>query len=107
LELTQRADPFYNGAPLTYTYTIEVFPFSMRAKGTVVVQTFSRAAAFFNSFVNPIGLENIGWKYYIVYTVWLAVEGVVIYLCFPETKGLTLEDLAFGRFPSLCVWKYS
>ncbi|KAL0638277.1 hypothetical protein Q9L58_002734 [Maublancomyces gigas] len=69
--------PFYNGAPLTYTYTIELFPFSMRAKGTVVVQTFSRLASFFNQFVNPIGLANIGWKYYIVYTVWLAIEGVV------------------------------
>lgn len=48
----------------------------MRAKGTVVVQTFSRFASFFNQFVNPIGLANIGWKYYIVYTVWLAIEGV-------------------------------
>ncbi|CCX14373.1 Similar to Lactose permease; acc. no. P07921 [Pyronema omphalodes CBS 100304] len=71
--------PFYNGAPLTYTYTIEVFPFSMRAKGTVVVQTFSRFASFFNQFVNPIGLENIGWKYYIVYTIWLAVEALGMY----------------------------
>ncbi|KAI5805156.1 MFS transporter [Geopyxis carbonaria] len=87
--------PFYNGAPLTYTYTIEIFPFSMRAKGTVVVQTFSRFASFFNQFVNPIGLAAIGWKYYIVYTVWLAVEACVIYCFFPETKDRTLEDLAF------------
>jgi hypothetical protein len=60
----------------SYTYTIELFPFSVRAKGTVVVQTFSRFATFFNQFVNPIGLENIGWKYYLVYTVWLAVEAL-------------------------------
>lgn len=59
------------------------------------MQTFSRAAAFFNTFVNPIGLANIGWKYYIVYTVWLAVEGVVVYLGFPETKGKSLEELAW------------
>ncbi|KAL7276969.1 hypothetical protein RUND412_000006 [Rhizina undulata] len=87
--------PFYNGAPLTYTYTIELFPFSMRAKGTVVVQTFSRLASFFNQFVNPIGLADIGWKYYIVYTVWLAIEAAIIYFTFPETRGKTLEDLAF------------
>lgn len=48
----------------------------MRAKGTVVVQTFSRFASFFNQFVNPIGLSAIGWKYYIVYTVWLFIEGL-------------------------------
>ncbi|KAI5840770.1 MFS transporter [Morchella snyderi] len=87
--------PFYNGAPLTYTYTIELFPFSMRAKGTVVVQTFSRFASFFNQFVNPIGLSAIGWKYYIVYTVWLFIEGLVIFFTFPETKDKSLEDLAF------------
>ena len=31
-------------------------------------------ALFFNQYVNPIALNNIGWKYYIVYCVWLACE---------------------------------
>lgn len=72
-------------------------------------------ALVFNQYVNPIGLENLGWKYYIFYCVWIAVELVVVYFCeflsffpdqlgwllihgFPsvyvETKGPTLEEIA-------------
>jgi len=55
--------------PMTYIYITEVFPFVHRAKGVGLTQTFSRAGSAFNQFVNPIGLGNIGWKFYIVYVV--------------------------------------
>lgn len=55
--------------PLTYIYITEVFPFVHRAKGVAMTQLFSRAGSAFNQFVNPIGLDNIGWKFYIVYVV--------------------------------------
>jgi hypothetical protein len=29
---------------------------------------------FFGTFVNPIGLQNLGWKYYIVYIVYTFIE---------------------------------
>ncbi|KAK0254028.1 hypothetical protein LTR91_010503 [Friedmanniomyces endolithicus] len=80
--------------PLTYIYITEVFPFVIRAKGVGVTQTFTRAASAFNIFVNPIGLDGIGWKYYIVYVVWLAVESLIIYFVYPETKGPSLEELS-------------
>jgi len=87
---------FYNTMmPLTYTFITEVFPFHHRAKGIAITQTFSRAGSAFNQFVNPIGLANISWKYYIVYVAWLAVELTIIYFVYPETKGPTLEELAF------------
>lgn len=49
----------------------------------------------FGSFVNPIGLENLDWKYLLVYVVWLCFEVVFIYFFFPETFGKTLEELTF------------
>ncbi len=55
--------------PMTYIYITEVFPFVHRAKGVGLTQTFSRAGSAFNQFVNPIGLGNLGWKFYIVYVV--------------------------------------
>lgn len=55
--------------PLTYIYITEVFPFVHRAKGVAMTQFFSRAGSAFNQFVNPIGLDNIGWRFYIVYVV--------------------------------------
>ncbi|KAK1064957.1 hypothetical protein LTR33_011939 [Friedmanniomyces endolithicus] len=79
---------------LTYIYITEVFPFVIRAKGVGVTQTFTRAASAFNIFVNPIGLDGIGWKYYIVYVVWLAIESLIIFFVYPETKGPSLEELS-------------
>lgn len=66
--------------PLTYVYITEVFPFVHRSKGVGLTQTFSRAGSAFNQFVNPIGLGDIEWKFYIVYVVslkhkeWCATE---------------------------------
>lgn len=53
------------------------------------------SAVMFGSFVNPIGLQNLDWKYLIVYVVWLCFEVVFIYFFFPETFGKTLEELTF------------
>lgn len=52
------------------------------------------SAIFFNTFVNPIALESIGWKYYIVFACILVVVFVTIYFYYPETKGYSLEEMA-------------
>jgi bacteriorhodopsin len=44
--------------------------------------------------VNPIGLEELKWRYYLVYVVILAAETVVIWLVYPETWGVSLEEVA-------------
>jgi len=80
---------------LTYTYLVELFPFATRSRGITIFQLFGRLANFFNTYVNPIGLKDAGWKYYISYVVWLAFEVVFVYFLFPETSGRTLEELAF------------
>ncbi|KAI5791930.1 general substrate transporter [Geopyxis carbonaria] len=89
--------PFYNMGfnALTYTYLVEIFPFTIRPKGITMQQWWGRCATFINTFVNPIGLDTIGWKYYIWYCVWLTVEGLVVYCIYPETSNRTLEELAF------------
>lgn len=39
-------------------------------------------------------MENIGYKYYIVFCCLLAVFLAVTYFVFPETKGRSLEEIA-------------
>lgn len=51
-------------------------------------------ALFFNQYVNPIALNNIGWKYYIVYCVWLACELAVVWKYYIETRNTPLEEIA-------------
>jgi hypothetical protein len=51
-------------------------------------------ASFFNIFVNPIALEAIAWKYYLIFVAVLLLFGVSAYFLYPETKGYTLEQIA-------------
>jgi len=74
---------------------VELFPYQQRSKGIAVEQLTVRFAVFFNTYVNPIALDAIGWKYYIVYCVWILVEIATVYLLFPETHNRTLEELSF------------
>ncbi|KAK4223358.1 putative sugar transporter [Podospora fimiseda] len=89
--------PCYNMGynALTYTYMVEVWPYAERSSGIAFFQLFGRLAGFFTTFVNPIGLKDVGWKYLISYCCWLAYEVVFVYFFFPETFGRTLEELAF------------
>jgi len=65
----------------------------MRAKGMAFSNFFVAAGGMVNQFGFPVALQNIGWKTYIVFCVWCAVQAVVIYLLIPETNNRTLEEL--------------
>ena len=54
---------------------------------------FVNLALFFNNYVNPVALEKISWKYYIVYVLWLAVEFAFVYFFFVETRYTPLEEI--------------
>lgn len=43
--------------------------------------------------ITPPAIENIGYRTYIIFAVLNATWVPVIYLFFPETKGLELEDV--------------
>jgi hypothetical protein len=78
-------------------YLVELWPYALRSRGIAFFQFFGRSANFFTTFVNPIGLDNIAWKWLIVYCCWLAYEIVFVWFMFPETFGRTLEELAFRK----------
>lgn len=87
---------FYNLAwsGLLVGYTVEILPYSIRAKAMCYMFGCVDLALFFNTYINPIALNDIGWKYYIVYCVWLAVELIVVYFFYIETKNTPLEEIA-------------
>lgn len=80
--------------PFLTAYPCEIWPFQLRARGLTVTWVVSIAAIFFNTFANPIALDAIGWRYYIVFVAVLAVMVVVVWFFYPETKGRTLEQIA-------------
>ncbi|KAI8943343.1 hypothetical protein NX059_001360 [Plenodomus lindquistii] len=80
--------------PLQVTYVVEIMPYHMRARGLTLYNLFVSSALIFNQYANPIALEAIGWKYYLVYDVWLFVELLIIYFLFVETSGSSLEEIS-------------
>lgn len=87
---------FYDIAftPLLVSYTCEIWPYSFRAKGLSMMFLTTQLAVFFNIFVNPIALDAIGWKYYLVYVVILCIITATIWFFYPETNGHSLEQMA-------------
>jgi len=43
--------------------------------------------------ITPISINNIGWRTYIIFAVLNTLWVPLIFLFFPETKGLELEDV--------------
>ncbi|KAH7049466.1 general substrate transporter [Macrophomina phaseolina] len=80
--------------PLLMSYPTELWPYSLRSKGITCELLSIYVSLVIAAFVNPIGMENIGWKYYIVFCCFLAVFLAVTYVFFPETKGRSLEEVA-------------
>ncbi|KAH7131566.1 general substrate transporter [Dactylonectria estremocensis] len=80
---------------LVVTYPLEIVTYQMRAKTWAFVLLTIQVSSIFGGYVNPIGLENIGWKFYIYYCVWVAIIFLVVYFFFVETSGPTLEELAY------------
>ena len=83
----------FNGPP--WVYVTEVLPTHLRAKGTNIMQIAATCCLVFNGYANPVAMEAISWKYYIVYCCIIAVEIVLVFFFFPETKGRSLEEIAF------------
>ncbi|KAL4972635.1 general substrate transporter [Aspergillus desertorum] len=78
---------------LLVSYSSEILPYRLRAKGLTLMFFCVDLSLLFNQYVNPIALLDIGWKYYIVYCVWLVFELFVVWRYYVETRQTPLEEI--------------
>jgi sugar porter (SP) family MFS transporter len=89
----------FSWGPTTWVYCTEIFPLSMRSKGTSITTAANWAANCIVSFLVPLLLETLTFGTYLIFGIICVIMGIVVYLFYPETKGKSLEDmdLVFGR----------
>jgi sugar porter (SP) family MFS transporter len=80
--------------PIPILYVNEIWPSHLRTKGTSVFWVSQAVAICFNQFVNPVALNRIAWKYYLIYVVVLVIVINFMFFYVPETKGLSLEEVS-------------
>lgn len=92
-------------APTGWIYASEVFPLKWRAKGVglsaAVNWIFNFALAFF---VAP-SFTNIQWKTYIIFGVFCFAMTFHIFFMYPETQGMTLEEIDVVFEGKMRPWK--
>lgn len=77
-----------------YLYVSEIFPTEIRPIGMGFSLFGQFAATIILLQTAPIGINNVGWKYYLVIICWCLVFIPIVYFFWPETARLSLEEVA-------------
>jgi hypothetical protein len=65
----------------------------LRQRGSSVSTASNWICNFLIVQITPPAIQNIGWKTYIIFAILNAVWVPIIFVFYPETKGLELEDV--------------
>jgi sugar porter (SP) family MFS transporter len=79
---------------MVITYPLETVTTKQRGFFFAFTYFAISSSAFIISYINPVGIENMSWRYYILQVVFNLIMFFIIYFTFVETKGLTLEEIA-------------
>lgn len=80
-------------AGIPWVYAPEINSLLMRNRASAIASATEWMSAFVVVQITPIGVANIGWKFYLIWLVSCAVALPYIYLFYPETSGATLEEM--------------
>jgi hypothetical protein len=74
-------------------YPTEINSLTMRTKGAALGAATNWNLNFMVLEITPIGIQNLGWRFYIVWIALNAAMVPAVYFFYPETAGRTLEDI--------------
>jgi MFS family permease len=83
----------FSWGPVGWVYPAEIYPLSVRSKGTSLTTAANWLMNFVISEIVPIMIVKITWGTYIFFGCCCAVMATVVYFFYPETKGKSLEEM--------------
>lgn len=93
--------------PIGWLIGPEVLPNKARSSGSSLATATNWICNFIVGQMAPILLEKISWRLYLIHSVSCLISVIVVYWIYPETKGVSLEEMEniFGdastRHPSI------
>ena len=78
---------------IPFLYPAEIVSLKYRARFYPLSNACNWAINYAVVLVTPVGLANIGWKFYIVFAVFNLVNAVIVYFFSIETANKTLEEV--------------
>ncbi|KAI9710446.1 MAG: hypothetical protein M1812_007414 [Candelaria pacifica] len=81
----------WQGVP--WLYPTEINSLHLRTKGAALGTATNWIFNFMVVEITPIGIENLQWKFYIIWVIFNASFVPIVYFFYPETADRSLEDL--------------
>lgn len=79
--------------PTSYMYCAELLPITVRSKGCALGTMCYWLGTFATAEITPIGIANISYRFFIIFTVFNGVIAIIIGVFYKETAGLSLEQI--------------
>ncbi|KAL9563120.1 hypothetical protein ACKAV7_012862 [Fusarium commune] len=78
---------------ISYVYCTEIFPTAIRAQGVSysIIGLFAMTLIYTQP--APTAFAEVGWKYYLVFIIVPLLSAPIMHFYFPETKGMSLEEI--------------
>ncbi|KAN0117785.1 general substrate transporter [Hyaloscypha variabilis] len=74
-------------------YPSEILAFNARGKGLAFYNLTRNVVLVINTYVPPIAIASVSWRFYIFYILFDAFGAIVVYFTFIETRGWNLEEI--------------
>ena len=74
-------------------YPVEILSLAFRAKGMGLYGIIQGATGSMQNYGIAVGINKLGYKIWAVYVVYNTIQLIISYFAFPETFGLSLEEI--------------
>ncbi|KAG7775202.1 hypothetical protein KL930_003402 [Ogataea haglerorum] len=97
----------YCYTPLLYLYAPELYTNPSRSVGNTILKACDYFSGLFATFVLPIGMSNLTWKFYMITASYDMIFLPFIAFTWVETKGVPLEKICelFDDDPGTLDWQ--